>query len=148
VVASHPEWTGIGFHEWLAAIVVLPALYHLVVNWDWVARVAVGFIGKLKAASRINLVVDIVLFLATITVMVSGVMVIPGVVSTAVGTTILGVWSEAHRISSYITILAMVAHFLLHAEWMTDVAFRSFAPKPGRHAVGRPVQLARAGRKR
>ncbi len=126
---------------------MLPALYHVAINWDWVVRVTSRLFEKLKVVSTANLVVDIALFLATVTVMLSGVMVIPGVVSTVDGTVVLRVWSEAHRLSSYVTILAMVAHFLLHAEWMTDVAFRIFTPKPGRHAIGRPARLARAERR-
>lgn len=148
VIASHPEWTGIGLHEWLAALVVLPALYHLAVNWDWVVRTASKLVAKLRATSRVNFAVDVVLFLATVTVMLTGVMVVPGVVSTADGTAVLRVWSEAHRLSSYVTVLATVAHFLLHAEWMTEMAFRSFLPRPGRHAIGQPAALARSERRR
>lgn len=147
-MASHPEWTGIGLHEWLAALIVLPAVYHLAVNWDWVVRTASRLLAKLRAASRVNFAVDIVLFLATVTVMLTGVMVIPGLVSTADGTVALRVWSDAHRLSSYVTVVATVAHFLLHAEWMADVAFRSFLPKPGRHSRGQSAALARGGRRR
>jgi len=116
---------------------VLPALYHLVINWDWVTRWASKLMAKLKAVSRLNFIVDVALFLATVTVMVTGIMVIPGVVSVAEGRTILHVWHEAHRISSDATILLMLAHFLLHAEWMSDALTRSLTPKPGRHARGR-----------
>ena len=131
VVASHPEWTGIGLHEWLAGIIVLPAIYHIAINWDWVVRVTSKLLTILATVSTANLIVDIVLFLATVTVMLSGVMVIPGVISTTDGTTILRVWSEAHRLSSYATVVAMLAHFLLHAEWITEVASRMFATEVG-----------------
>ncbi len=116
---------------------MLPALYHLVINWDWVVRWASKLMAKLKAVSRLNFVVDVGLFIATVTVMVTGIMVLPGVVSTAEGTVVLGVWRDAHRLSSDATILLMLAHFLLHAEWMSDALTRSLTPKPGRHARGR-----------
>jgi predicted small integral membrane protein len=137
VIAAHPAWTGIGLHEWLAVIIVLPALYHLVINWDWVVRWGTKLLDKLKAVSRINFVVDVALFLACVTVMVTGIMVLPGVVPTTEGTVVLGVWRGAHKFSSDATILLMLAHFLLHAEWMSDALARSFAPRPRRHAAGR-----------
>ena len=137
VITAHPAWTGIGLHEWLAVVIVLPALYHLVINWDWVVRWSSKLMAKLKAGSRVNFVVDVGLFIATVAVMVTGIMVLPGAVPTAEGTVILGVWRDAHRLSSDATILLMLAHFLLHAEWMSDALTRSLTPKPGRHARGR-----------
>lgn len=134
VIAAHPAWTGIGLHEWLAAIIVLPALYHLVINWDWVVRWATRLLAKLKAVSRINFVVDVALFVSTVAVMVTGIMVLPGAVSVAEGTTVLHVWREAHRLSSDATILLMLAHFLLHAQWMSDTLARVKIPSRGRHA--------------
>jgi hypothetical protein len=147
LIASHPTWTGIGFHEWLACLLVLPALYHLAINWDWAIRVAAKLAVRLKAASRANFVVDLVLFLATVTVMLSGVMVLPGVVPTENGTVVLGVWLRAHRLSSDVAVVAMLVHFALHARWMAHVARRSFAPKPGRHAIGSAVPARARGRR-
>ena len=122
-------------HEWLAGLLVLPALYHLVINWDWVVRMAPRLIAKIRATSRLNFAVDVALFLATVTVMISGIMVLPGVVSTAEGTVVLAVWQHAHKISSNLTLAAMVAHFALHAKWMSGVAARWLIPTPGRHSV-------------
>lgn len=150
VIASHPEWTGISLHEWLAVAIALPALYHLAINWDWVIRVASKILTKLKAVSRINFVVDVALFIATVTVMATGIMVLPGVVPTSGGDVVLGVWRGAHRVSSDATVLLMLAHFVLHAQWMSDALARACAPKPGRrasrrvgrHARGRAVRTA------
>lgn len=121
----------------LAAIIVLPALYHLVINWDWVVRWASKLMAKLKTVSRLNFAIDVALFISTVTVMVTGIMVLPGVVPNAEGTVVLGVWLEAHRLSSDATILLMLGHFLLHAQWMSDALARSLVPKPGRHSRSR-----------
>jgi hypothetical protein len=145
IVASRPALTGIGLHEWLAGLLVIPSLYHLAVNWDWVVRVASKLAARLKAGPRINFIVDATLFIATVTVMLSGVMVLPGVVSTADGTVMLGVWLKAHDLASDVTILAMLVHLFLHAGWMTDVAHRALAPKRGHRASARRNAIARSG---
>jgi hypothetical protein len=147
VIASNPAWTGIGLHEWLAALLIVPALYHLAINWDWVARTALRIAAKLKQVSRANFVVDVALFLASITVMLSGFMVLPGVASPDGASTVTMVWRHVHSVASDATLLAMLIHLVLHARWMYDTAVRSFLPRPGRHAVGRPA-LARSRERR
>jgi len=147
VVASNPAWTGIGLHEWLAGLLIVPALYHLAINWDWVIRVSSKVLAKLKATSRINLAVDIVLFFATVAVMLSGFMVIPGVISTDGGTIVLSVWQQAHRVASNVTVISMVIHLLLHAGWIYDAARRSAAPA-GRHSASRPGAFAHSRARR
>lgn len=143
IIASQPAWTGIGLHEWLAGLAILPALYHLAINWDWVVRIASGFIARLKATSRINLVVDTLLFIAAVTVMLSGVMVLPGVAPTSEGTVILSVWIGVHRTSSDLTLATMLLHFALHAKWMARMALATFLTAPGRHSVRRAGAAAR-----
>jgi predicted small integral membrane protein len=143
IVASRPALTGIGLHEWLAGLIVIPSLYHLAVNRDWVVRVASRLSARLKAGSHINFAVDAVLFIATVTVMLSGVMVLPGMVSTAEGTVMLAVWLRAHALASDATVIALLVHLFLHAGWMTDVARRALAPKRGRRAAARQRGVAR-----
>ncbi len=143
LAASNPAWTGIGLHEWLAGLIMVPALYHLAINWDWIVHVSAKLVAKLKTISRINFMVDITLFVATVTVMVSGFMVLPGAVSLDYGTVILETWLHVHAISSDVTIAAMVIHLILHAQWISDAATRVFLPKPGRHSIGRNAAFAR-----
>lgn len=146
VVASNPAWTGLGIHEWLAGVILLPVLYHVAINWDSVRRVAMTFLRRLLDVSRLNLAVDIVLFVATIAVMVTGLMVIPGVIPTIDDTTVFEVWRDAHRVSSDIVIAAMIVHLLLHARWMLEAAVTNLLPQPGRHSSSRRRRLS--GRRR
>jgi hypothetical protein len=144
VVASNPAWTGIGLHEWLAGLLIAPVLYHLAINWDWTARTTRKLLEKLDATTRLDYAVDVALFMVTITVMLSGFMVIPGVVDTSYGTVVLGVWQRVHKLSSNLLLLTMTIHLLLHWRWMYDVAGRSFLPKRGRHSASRSGSVAHA----
>lgn len=147
-VASRPVWTGISLHIWLGGLVAVPALYHLAINWDWVTRIASRLLARLRTISRLNFAVDTVLFIAFVTVVLSGFMVLPGAIPAENGV-VLAVWLSAHRVSSDITIVSMLIHFALHARWMSDaVANRGYLPPVGRHSAAGPGVLARIGVRR
>jgi hypothetical protein len=151
LIASNPKVTGISLHEWLAAIIIAPALYHLVINWEWVVHAATRLAEKLKATSKLNFAVDVALFLATVAVMLSGFMVLPGMLTAASGAVVIRIWHETHRIASLLTLLTMVVHLALHARWMLDALVRTMTPaqhaRPVRRRppAGRSTAPARSG---
>lgn len=118
IVAYVPSATGVSVHEWLSLAVMVPTLVHLVVNWDWVLRVVGRARSRLAATSFANLIVDAGLFLATVTVMVSG-LAISTVVSRTLGTptTATQLWDSVHLLSADATIALMLVHFALHWKW-------------------------------
>jgi len=122
VIAYAPSATGISVHEWLSLAIVVPALLHLVLNWDWVLRSGAKLIDRLSTVSRVNLVVDVALFVAAVTVTVSGLMVSQAI-SSALGfsVTATALWTSAHSLSADATVLLLFAHFALHAKWMAKV---------------------------
>lgn len=117
--AFAPAVTGISVHEWLSLAIIVPSLAHVVINWDWVMRVTAGLLGRIRTASKVNLVVDVLLFSATVTVMLSGLMV-SRTIAAAIGVTSAAgtIWNAAHSLSATGTIVLLVAHFGLHASWI------------------------------
>ena len=127
VAAANPALTGITLHEWLGMVLVVPALTHLIVNWEWVVRAASGFFGRIRTVARVNLVVDAALFVSVVGVTVSGFLVIPGL-ATSLGIQASSLWHAVHLLSSNLTVAFTVAHFALHAKWMAKVAGRVITP--------------------
>jgi hypothetical protein len=125
LVAYNPAWSGLAWHEWLSVAVVVPLLLHLVVNWDKVVRVASTFADRLFHGSRLDLVVDTVLFVAAVTVTVSGLM-ISQVVARALGIAIApaSIWVSVHSWSADLTIVLLLVHFALHWRWVYNVSLR------------------------
>lgn len=123
LVAFFPTVTGISVHEWLSLAIFVPTVVHLAVNWDWVVHTVVRFVRTMRTMSRANLVVDIGLFVATVTVMLSGMMVSQAIAS-ALGVTIVPsmAWHVAHAFSARAVIVLMLAHFALHWRWVLRVA--------------------------
>ncbi len=51
VLAYAPAVTGISLHEWLGVAIIVPSLFHLVLNWEWVVRIAKNVFAKLTATT-------------------------------------------------------------------------------------------------
>lgn len=122
LVAYNPAWTGLAVHEWLSIAVIVPLLLHLIINWEWTVRVTASFLDRLFHASRLNLIVDTTLFVATVAVMLSGLM-ISQVSLAAFGIAVApsAAWVALHAVSADATILLLVVHFALHASWFARV---------------------------
>ncbi|MDR3686542.1 MAG: DUF4405 domain-containing protein [Coriobacteriia bacterium] len=146
VAAANPVFTGITLHEWLGVVLIVPALVHLIVNWEWVTRAVSAFFGRIRTAARINLVVDAALFLSVIGVTLSGFMVIPGLAS-ALGLQAATLWHPVHLITSNLTVAFTLLHFALHWKWVTSVVRRMIAvPSTPAHVPARAPLGATAPR--
>lgn len=130
-LAASPTLTGIPLHEWISIALVVPALVHLIVNWDWTLRAVSTFFGKLRNASRLNLVVDIALFAATVTVTLTGLMISRSV-APALGFTTAptAAWHVAHALSANATIALFLLHTALHARWLVRTFANLLADDP------------------
>ena len=129
VAAANPAISGVVLHEWIGTLLIGPLVIHLVLNWGWVAKTTGAFLGKLRATSRFNLVVDALLFVSVIAVSLSGALVIPGFAA-SLGLQASPVWHAVHLATSDSTIALLGIHFALHSRWMLNTARRMLAPTP------------------
>lgn len=118
LVALNPVVTGISVHEWLSLALIVPVFVHAVVNWDWAVRVARKLLGRLRALTRVGFAVDVALFIATVAVMLSGLMVsrvvLPALHLSAAAS---GEWVALHALSARAVIVALLVHVTLHWRW-------------------------------
>lgn len=119
VLAANPLVTGMGLHEWIGITVTAPIFVHLLINWDWVTRSAIGLLGKMRMTSRVNLAIDVALFLSVIGVTVSGFLVMPGIAN-ALGLKASGIWHAVHLWTSDLTIGCTAGHLVAHTGWIAD----------------------------
>jgi hypothetical protein len=123
VAAFNPAVTGLPLHEWLSVALIFAGLFHLIVNWEWVLRVGRRLFARLRAKSKLDFCLDVSLFVATVTVMLSGVMlsqvVAPFFGMTATPTLL---WHYVHAVSAIVTIALIALHAILHWEWIVRVA--------------------------
>ena len=127
-------------------VLIVPALVHLIVNWEWGGRAVSAFFGRIRKVARVNLVVDAALFLSVIGVTLSGFMVIPGLAS-ALGLQAATLWHPVHLITSNLTVAFTLLHFALHWQWVAGVVRRMMtAPSTPSHIPTRthvPASTAR-----
>ena len=146
--ACNPTITGFSVHEWLSLALAVPTLIHLIINWDWVVHMIDRFAEKIRATSRVNLVVDVALFVATVAVMASGLVVstsIAGAVGLAKSASMS--WHVLHAISANAVFALFVLHTALHGAWIArtsrDLFTADDAVNPARASrIASPVRPA------
>ena len=143
----NPAWTGVAVHEWLCVIIVVPLLFHVVVNWDQTLAILRRFAEIVRATPKINLVVDAALFVAAVTVMLSGLLISQSV-ARVFGIAIVpsALWVSTHSWSADATILLLLVHFALHWRWIAAAAGKLGRPRP--QAPADPVAAVRLATRR
>lgn len=135
LIVANPSVTGLPVHEWLSVGVLVVVLVHFVVHWDWTADAVKRFFARLSAASRMNLVIDAVLFVAFVVCMLSGFMVSRHVLM-SFGYVAQGyfVWNPMHSISATTLLAAMLVHLAAHWKWIVMAVRTKVVPRLGRGA--------------
>jgi Domain of unknown function (DUF4405) len=122
-LAYNPAWTRIAVHEWLSVVIIVPLLFHVIINWDQTLAIMRRFAQIVRATPKVNLVVDVALFVAVVTVMLSGLLVSQYVLrAVGVSVTPTALWVDTHRWSADATILLLLVHFSLHWRWILRAA--------------------------
>jgi Domain of unknown function (DUF4405) len=124
-LAYNPAWTRIAVHEWLCVIAIVPLLFHIIINWDQTLSILRRFADLVKATPKVNLVVDTALFVVSVTVMLSGLLVSQYVLSAfGLHVTPTALWVTTHRWSADATMLLLLVHFALHWRWIVNCSKR------------------------
>lgn len=130
VLANNPSATGIAIHEWLSIGLALVVCVHVALSWEWIGSTVVRMFAKARAVSRLNLAIDIVLFVAFVVVMLSGVLISRVVLGVfGIHAVAGGVWRILHTLSADIALWALAVHFALHWGWVADTVKRLFTRK-------------------
>ena len=120
LIAMVPNLTGEPIHEWLSLALLATVVVHLLLHWDWIINVGAKFFKQLWHLSRLKFFVDIFVFLAFITVCLSGILisktVLPtlGINACQVGMT----WRSLHSLSADASLFLIGIHFALNWEWV------------------------------
>jgi hypothetical protein len=128
--ANNPSSTGIAIHEWLSIALALVICVHAALSLDWIVATAKRLFAKARAASKLNLVVDSVLFVSFIVVMLSGLLISRVVLGFfGIHAVAGGVWRVLHTLSADVALWTLALHFALHWSWIVDTTNRLFTGK-------------------
>jgi hypothetical protein len=120
-----PRTTGIAIHEWLGFAAAGTIVVHLLVNWNWIRGLTTGFFRKMALKSRLNYILNWLLFIDFTLVMLTGIMI------SEVALPALGIrlgenfaWRQLHSLTADWSLFLMAAHLALNWEWVVSTSKR------------------------
>ena len=130
LIAMDPRSSGIAIHEWLATSAIAALVVHLLLSWDWIVNITRRFAGRVNSTSRINYILNWLLFIDGTVIMLSGFMISESLLPS------LGIqlprgfaWRSIHDMSANFFLLLLGAHTALHWSWIVD-AFKRYIFQP------------------
>ena len=137
--------TGLRNHELLGLAFTVALIVHLILHWSWVDSVTKTFFRKLPHGSRLNYILNWLLFIDMLIAVITGF----GISRTlgldfGIPRSALRDWQTLHVTSSRLTLILVALHVAVHWKWIIAHAkkylfsFRLPRRQP-RAAVQRPV---------
>jgi hypothetical protein len=149
LVAMDPGITGIPVHEWLSLALAGTIVIHLLLHWDWIIQVATRYFRQLWHSSRLNFLLDLLLFISFTGIMVSGLMISRSILP-ALNIQINGgfSWRRIHSLTADLSMWLVAIHFGLHWRWTWNMFKRAilspvgslFGRKQNKETVEIPVE--------
>lgn len=130
LIAMDPRSSGIAVHEWLSTAALAAIVVHLLISWDWIVQVTRRFVEKLNTQTRLNYILNWLMFFDVALLMFSGFMISESVLP------ILGIsvvknfaWRSLHDLSANFFLILLGLHTALHWNWVVTT-FKKYIFKP------------------
>lgn len=140
LVAMAPHFSGMTIHEWLGLAFGAAIVTHLLLHWQWVVQVTRRFFGKVTWSSRLNYVLNALLFVDMAAIIFTGLMISEEVLP-LLGLTAQhgGVWKMLHTQAADLSVFLVGLHVALHWQWIVSMARRllpaALTPRRRRQAL-------------
>jgi hypothetical protein len=125
-----PHSSGIAIHEWLATSMIAALVVHLLLSWDWIVQITSRFLSRMNRQSRINYVLNWLLFIDGAVIMLSGFMISESLIPfLGIQLPVNFAWRSLHDMSANLFLLILGLHTALHWDWIVD-AFKRYLVQP------------------
>ena len=130
LVAMAPHFSGMAVHEWLGIAFGGAIITHLLLHWQWLVEITKRLFSKTTWSSRINYILNILLFVDITLVIFSGLM-ISEVALPFVGIELAqsGSWRGLHGTFADLFMVLVGLHVALHWQWIVNM-FKRFVITP------------------
>jgi hypothetical protein len=137
LIATAPRFSGLAIHEWLSLALAAALISHILLHWQWIVTIGKRLFAKTTWRSRLNYLLNTLLFLAfTITVAT-------GVLMSREALPLLGITMPRdrtlellHRQASDLTMVILGLHIAIHWSWIVGMIRRIWPQrKPARQAA-------------
>ncbi|WP_322489696.1 DUF4405 domain-containing protein [Chloroflexus sp.] len=143
LIATAPRFSGLAIHEWLSLALAAALITHVLLHWQWIVTIGKRLLAKTTWRSRLNYLLNALLFLAfTITVA-------SGVLMSREALPLFGITMPRdrtleilHRQASDLTVIILGLHVAIHWSWIVGM-FRRLWPsrKPTRQTAAAAARL-------
>ena len=134
LITMEPHASGLTVHEWLATLMIAVLVVHLLLSWDWIVQITRRFMNKMNNQSRINYILNWLLFIDGTVIMLSGFMISESLLPA------LGIrlprgfaWRGLHDLSANLFLILLGIHTALHWSWIVDTFKRYIFQPIGRY---------------
>jgi hypothetical protein len=126
------DFTGIPIHEWLGIALIPALLFHLLLQWPWIATRTRRLPEPRTRRTRVNYGINLVLFLSMVATIQSG-LVISRVAMRSLFSGWLGDrrWGQVHGWASSVLLLMVGLHVALNWDWILAVVRKRLRFGPG-----------------
>lgn len=145
LIAGAPRLTGMTIHEWLGIAFGAAIVTHLLLHWQWIVAVTRRFFARMPGGTRLNYILNILLFIAITVVIFSGLLISESALPLfGIQLQAGGAWKLIHGLAADLSVLIVGLHVALHWRWIANalktyvwrpvaarVAWRSPAGAPG-----------------
>lgn len=137
LIATAPRFSGLAIHEWLSLALAAALITHILLHWQWIVTIGKRLFAKTTWRSRLNYLLNTLLFLAfTITVAT-------GVLMSREALPLLGITMPRdrtlellHRQASDLTMVILGLHIAIHWSWIVGMIRRIWPQrKPARQSA-------------
>lgn len=142
------RWAWRDLHRWAGLVLASGVLVHLALHWRWIVRMTFRRAGRCPASARLNYALDLVIAVAGIAVLVTGLVFLfggqggfQGGRNPAFRTEMLGLarqaWNDLHTWSSLVLMAGIVVHLALHWDWIVCTTRQLLSSRALRRAEAR-----------
>ena len=126
LVVEAPRFSGLPVHEWLGIAIGAGVITHVLLHWSWVIEITKRFFGKAQAIARVNYVLNLLLFIALVTIIFTGLMISETVLPLlGIAAAQNSLWRGVHGAAANLFILLTALHVALHWQWLANLLRRS-----------------------
>jgi hypothetical protein len=120
LISSSPHFTGNLIHEWLGVALAAALIAHILLHWNWIVCIGARYIKNLWHISRLQFLVDILIFASFIVLMTTGLMMSKSVLM-AIGIQVARAGHSVkiiHSAASNVAVILTGVHVALHWKWI------------------------------
>jgi hypothetical protein len=124
------RFTGLVFHEWLGLLIAAMVLVHMLFSWSWIASLSRRLFAAQSARTRINYVLNLSLFAASVAVIFSGILIsqraIPALTGMKAAPDMDWRWDYLHNLFSQFIVMLSGFHLAMNWDWVLAAAEKLF----------------------